>query len=98
MIILDTNVVSEAMKPQPDTKVLAWLDSHPAETLYLTSITVAELLFGLAVCRQDTEDKDRRRRVVNPDINGCSIDNNSAMRLCMSTRLCADPRLALSGA
>jgi len=49
MIILDTNVVSEAMKPQPDTKVLAWLDSHSAEALYLTSITVAELLFGLAV-------------------------------------------------
>jgi len=49
MVILDTNVVSEAMNPQPNMKVLAWLDSQSAETLYLTSITVAELLFGLAV-------------------------------------------------
>jgi predicted nucleic acid-binding protein len=49
MIILDTNVVSETLKPQPDSKVLAWLDNQTFETLYLTSITVAELLFGVAV-------------------------------------------------
>jgi predicted nucleic acid-binding protein len=49
MIILDTNVVSETMKPQPEASVLAWLDAQVAETLYLTSITLAELLFGVAV-------------------------------------------------
>jgi len=49
MIILDTNIVSETMKPVPDAKVLAWLDGQAAETLYLTSATVAELLFGVAV-------------------------------------------------
>ena len=47
MIILDTNVVSETMKPKPDAKVLAWLDEQATETLYLTSITLAELLFGV---------------------------------------------------
>jgi len=49
MIVLDTNIVSETMKPAPDAKVLAWLDRQAAETLYLTSVTVAELLFGVAV-------------------------------------------------
>lgn len=47
MIVLDTNVVSEAMKPQPDLAVLAWLDAQAADTLFLTSVTLAELWFGI---------------------------------------------------
>ena len=47
MIVLDTNVVSEAMKPEPDASVMIWLDDQVAETLYLSSVTLAELLFGI---------------------------------------------------
>jgi toxin FitB len=47
MILLDTNVVFEAMKPEPAPAVRRWLDEQTAETLYLSSITVAELLFGV---------------------------------------------------
>lgn len=47
MIVLDTNVVSEAMKPEPAAAVRDWLDAQAAETLYLSSVTVAELLFGI---------------------------------------------------
>lgn len=47
MILLDTNVVSEAIKPEPHPSVRAWLDVQAAETLFLSSITVAELLFGV---------------------------------------------------
>jgi len=47
MIVLDTNVVSEAMKPEPDMAVRAWLNDQVAQTLYLSSITLAELLFGI---------------------------------------------------
>jgi predicted nucleic acid-binding protein len=47
MIILDTNVVSEAMKAAPHPAVLAWLNDQVAETLYLSSVTLAELLFGI---------------------------------------------------
>ena len=47
MIVLDTNVVSEAMKPEPHPAVRAWLNRQAAETLYLSSVTLAELLFGL---------------------------------------------------
>ena len=35
MILLDTNVVSEAMKPEPDAAVRDWLDEQAAETLYI---------------------------------------------------------------
>lgn len=48
MIVLDTNVVSEAMKPVPHPAVRAWLNDQAAETLYLSSVTLAELLFGIA--------------------------------------------------
>ena len=48
MILLDTNVVSEAMKPEPNPVVRGWLNDQVAETLYLSSVTVAELLFGIA--------------------------------------------------
>ncbi|MFZ4535050.1 type II toxin-antitoxin system VapC family toxin [Propionivibrio sp.] len=48
MIVLDTNVVSEAMKPEPHPAVRAWLNNQAAETLYLSSVTLAELLFGIA--------------------------------------------------
>lgn len=48
MIVLDTNVVSEAMKPQPDANVRVWLNEQALPTLYLSSVTLAELLFGIA--------------------------------------------------
>ena len=48
MIVLDTNVVSEAMKPEPHPSVRAWLNDQAAQTLYLSSVTLAELLFGIA--------------------------------------------------
>ena len=48
MIVLDTNVVSEAMKPEPHPGLTAWLNDQAADTLYLSSVTLAELLFGIA--------------------------------------------------
>ena len=47
MIIVDTNVISEAIKPDSHATVRAWLDAQAAETLFLPSITIAELLFGI---------------------------------------------------
>ena len=46
--ILDTNVVSEPMRPSPSPAVLAWLsESHERGRLFVTTITVAEILFGI---------------------------------------------------
>jgi len=47
MIVIDTNVISEAMKPMPNPELRAWLKDQAIETLYLSSVTMAELLFGI---------------------------------------------------
>lgn len=47
MIVLDTNVLSEPLKPAPAQKVIDWLDAQPPETLFLTSVSLAELLAGV---------------------------------------------------
>ena len=47
MIILDTNVVSEMIRPAPSEQVLRWISSQPALLLYTTSITHAEMLYGM---------------------------------------------------
>jgi predicted nucleic acid-binding protein len=48
MIVLDTNVLSELWRVEPNPNVLEWIDSQAVETLYLSAITVAELRYGLA--------------------------------------------------
>ncbi|HUN69399.1 MAG TPA: type II toxin-antitoxin system VapC family toxin [Burkholderiales bacterium] len=47
MIVLDTNVVSELMKPTPDAAVARWVAGQQATSLYTTSITQAEILHGI---------------------------------------------------
>ena len=47
MIVLDTNVVNEPLKPVPAQAVLNWLDRQASETLYLTAVSLAELLAGI---------------------------------------------------
>ena len=49
MILLDTNVVSEPLRPAPDNRVVAWIDAQALETLFLSAITVAELRAGVAL-------------------------------------------------
>ena len=49
MIVLDTNVVSEPMKPNGDPAVRTWLDRQAPETLYLTATSLSELLLGIEV-------------------------------------------------
>ena len=47
MIVVDTNVVSEAMKAKPAPGVIAWLNGQRSRSLYSTAITVSELRFGI---------------------------------------------------
>jgi len=49
MIILDTNVLSALMRTAPEAAVVAWLDRQPAESVWITSITLFEARFGLAL-------------------------------------------------
>lgn len=65
MIVLDTDVISEMMQPQPNPDVRAWLNHQLLETLYLSSITLAELLFGVG-----TLPAGRRKQLL-----GQAVDN-----------------------
>lgn len=49
MIVLDTNVLSELMRPAPSVTVLRWVAGYPAASLFTTAVTQAEILFGLAL-------------------------------------------------
>jgi len=47
MIILDTNVLSELMRPKPSARVTAWVAKQRAAELFTTSITEAEIFYGI---------------------------------------------------
>jgi toxin FitB len=49
MIVLDTNVISEPLRPRAEPAVVRWLDAQEPATLYLTSVTLAEVLIGIAL-------------------------------------------------
>ncbi|MBA8899463.1 type II toxin-antitoxin system VapC family toxin [Phyllobacterium sp. P30BS-XVII] len=49
MIILDTNIISEMMKLEPDARVVQWLGEQPVASLFITTITQAEILYGLSL-------------------------------------------------
>jgi len=48
VILVDTNVVSEPTRTRSDRRVVAWLDRQRTETLFISTITVSEILFGIA--------------------------------------------------
>ena len=47
MILLDTNIISEAMKTDPAPSVMTWLRARPLETLAVSAVTLAEIRYGL---------------------------------------------------
>ncbi|HEY5207959.1 MAG TPA: type II toxin-antitoxin system VapC family toxin [Stellaceae bacterium] len=49
MIVLDTNVISEAWRPRPAPHVREWMKAQPMPSLFTTAITEAELLYGIAL-------------------------------------------------
>ena len=49
MILLDTDMVSEPLRPVPDRRAIEWIDAQLLETLFLSAVTVAELRAGVAL-------------------------------------------------
>ena len=70
IIVLDTNVVSELMEVEPNRTVLDWYLSRPAEDLFVTAITEAELWFGV-----DIMVEGRRRNQIAAEIRGMLDDD-----------------------
>lgn len=58
MILLDTNIVSELMRLQPEPNVLNWLSEQPVEQLCLAALTVAEIRRGLALLPEGARRKN----------------------------------------
>jgi hypothetical protein len=63
VILLDTNVVSEPLKPTGNPSVLAWIDAQAVETLYLSTIGLAELRYGIAALPDGKRKETLRRRL-----------------------------------
>jgi toxin FitB len=49
MIVLDTNVLSEILRPVPETRVVEWLSEQPRASVFTTTITRGEILYGIRV-------------------------------------------------
>ena len=81
MIVLDTTVLSALMRQTPEVSVIAWLDRQPAESVWITSITLFEARLGLALLP-----KGRRRqmleaafdRLLEEDLENRVLDFDSA--------------------
>ncbi len=81
MIILDTNVLSALMRAAPERLVVRWLDWQPAESVWITSITLFEARLGLALLpkggrRQDLE--SAFERLLAEDLEGRVLDFDGA--------------------
>lgn len=85
MIILDTNIISELMKPLPAQSLLAWLDQQESDTLFITSVTVGEIMYGLHALpegRRRASLEDAFKKVLNEAFAGRShpFDDLAAMQ------------------
>lgn len=61
MIVIDTNIISELMRPRPDAAVIQWFDQQATAHLYLTTITLAEIRYGLSIM----DDGKRKQHLSN---------------------------------
>jgi toxin FitB len=83
VIVLDTNVLSALMRTKPDALVVEWLDRQPADSIWVTSITVFEARFGLARLPKGKRRRSLERafdRVVTEDLSSrvLSLDEMAA--------------------
>ena len=96
MTILDTNVLSALMRTSPDLVVVAWLDRQPADSIWITSVTVFETRFGLALLPQGKKRVGLERafeQVVVDDLANRVLDFDS-VAAAAAARLAADRQRA----
>jgi|SRR5581483_4159267 len=84
MIILDTNVLSALMHKSPERAVIEWLDAQPAESIWITTITLFEVQFGLALLsggKRRTNLQAAFRALLEEDLDRRVLDFDSAAAL-----------------
>ncbi len=81
MIILDTNVLSEVLRPTPEPRVLLWFREQPRASVFTTSITRGEVLFGIRVLPAGKRRDglwEAARRIFDSDLEGQVLAFDSA--------------------
>jgi toxin FitB len=70
VIVLDTNVLSALMREVPELPVVEWLDAQPAESVWITSLTVFETRFGLKSLQQG-----KRRKALESSFDALLVED-----------------------
>jgi predicted nucleic acid-binding protein len=80
MIVLDTNVISEVLRPAPQPAVLHWLAAQPRASLFTTTVTQGEVLYGIRVLSDGKRRRglwDAVKRIFSEDFAGQVLDFDS---------------------
>jgi predicted nucleic acid-binding protein len=83
MIVLDTNVLSEALRPVPESSVMAWLANQPRASIFTTAVTRGEILYGIRLLSDGKRRQglwDAARKIFDEDFAGhvLSFDSEAA--------------------
>jgi predicted nucleic acid-binding protein len=83
VIVLDTNVLSEVLRPVPEPSVLAWLESQPRASLFTTTVTQGEILYGIRLLSDGKRRRglwDAAKKIFSEDFAGqvLSFDSDAA--------------------
>ena len=83
MIVLDTSVLSEALRPLPEPSVLDWLAKRPRASLFTTTVTQGEILYGIRLHSDGKRQRglwDAAKRIFSEDFAGqvLSFDSDAA--------------------
>ena len=90
IIVLDTNVVSELLRPMPATEVLAWLSRQDSSLVYFTTVGEAELRHGVALMPAG-----RRRDALTEAVQGV-LEEDFMGRICSFDRAAAQAYAAIA--
>jgi toxin FitB len=80
VIVLDTNVLSELMRPNPSSRVIAWLGQQPRPNMAVTAITEAEIFYGVELLPQGKRKKQLQSEAESmfaEDLRGCTLPFDS---------------------
>jgi hypothetical protein len=96
MIVLDTNVLSEALRPSPEPSVLEWLAKQPRASLFTTAVTQGEILYGIGLLADGKRQRglrDAAKRIFSEDFAGqvLTFDSDAAD---MYAEIAAERRMA----
>ena len=80
MIVLDTNVLSEALRPVPEPAVLDWLAKQPRASLFTTTVTQGEVLYGIRLLADGKRRRglwDAAKKIFSEDFEGQVLNFDS---------------------